>query len=124
MKTQEEIDACQFTLIKRLIISMAVMAALVIYLLASNHNDVSNKDFERFKALTQGITKKELSHAIDEARHEDNLIHGWAAGLIDRCYKAMERNKNNDACVKEIMKDGKHFNDRDYWIKEGYPLKK
>jgi len=124
MKTQEEIDKEQSTHIKRLSFGLVFIGFLVLYLLASNHNDVSHTEFKAFKELTKGITKQELNHAIDEAREEDNLIHGWAAGLIDRCYKSMERNKENDACIKQIMKDGKRFNDRDYWIEKGYPLKK
>ena len=124
MKNQQQIDVEQSSTIKRLSFGLVLIGFLVLYLLASNHNNVSNKGFEEFKELTKGINSQELSHAIKEARAEDDLIHGWARGLIDRCDKSMKRNPKDDDCVKKIMKDGKHFNDRNYWIKEGYPLKK
>ena len=51
---------------------------------------------------------------------EEQLINGWASGLILRCQKTIEKTPKNKACLTEIMTAGYRLRTRDFWVAKGF----
>jgi len=71
-------------------------------------------------ALSFSAGANACENEFKPAPTEQELINGWADGLIDRCHKYMEKKPQNKACLDEIMKQGYRLRTRDYWAKRGF----